>query len=312
MDIIYGKAFSIKNTAICLGKFDGVHAGHRKLLSCIQKAKEKNGLSTAIFTFQMHPGTLFGTTRQQVLTTLVEKTAILEQEHIDTMIAYPFTKETAAMEPEDFVKEVLCSCCDAKWIVVGEDFRFGKQRRGDVSLLQEMAGPCGYTLQVVPKVEKAGNVVSSTRIRACVEAGDMEQARELLQIPYHIAGTVVQGNQLGRTFGMPTANLLPEEEKLLPPYGVYAATVNMEGSWYSGITNIGEKPTIEGASAVGVETHIFAELPQFYGSRITVCLHHFIRPERKFPSVVELKKQMEEDAKKAKEILQKHPFPSAT
>lgn len=303
MNIISTAKFSLENTVVCLGKFDGVHAGHRQLLSCVRKECKKYGYSSAVFTFQMHPNTLLGNSRQKLLTTAEEKEELLKKEGIDTMIAYPFTEQTAAMEAGDFVRDILNGRCNAKIIVVGEDFCFGKNRKGDVALLEKLSGEYGYQVHAIKKVELNGAVVSSTRIRECIEAGKMEEAGELLCTPYHIQGVVVKGNQIGHTLGMPTANLLPEKDKLLPPFGVYAGRVLLNGRFYEGVTNIGMKPTISGKKEAGVETNLFSELPSFYGSRITVYLHSFLRPEMKFSSLETLKEQMKKDAAQAKIIL---------
>lgn len=303
MNIISTSDFTLKNTVVCLGKFDGVHAGHRQLLSCVRNECKSHGYQSAVFTFQMHPNTLFSTDRQKLLTTSEEKEGILKKEGMDVMIAYPFTEKTAAMEAEEFVEMVLFKRCNAKMIVVGEDFCFGKNRKGNVKLLKELSSIYDYELRAIKKVELNGEVVSSTRIRKYIQAGELTQANELLCEPYQFQGEVVKGNQLGRTLDMPTANLIPREDKLLPPYGVYASTVLLDGSLYTGITNVGMKPTIAGEKKAGVETNLFATLPMFYGSRITVYLHKFIRPEMKFSSIEALKEQMAKDAECARACL---------
>lgn len=303
MNIISTASFSLEHTVVCLGKFDGVHAGHRRLLSCVREECENYGYSSAVFTFQMHPNTLLGSGRQKLLTTAGEKESLLKKEGIDTMIAYPFTEKTAAMEAGDFVRDVLAGQCNAKMIVVGEDFCFGKNRQGNVELLKELSGEYGYQVRAIKKVELNGVVVSSTRIREYIEAGKMEEAGKLLCEPYHIQGEVVKGNQIGHTLDMPTANLVPEDDKLLPPFGVYASTVLLNGNLYEGVTNIGMKPTITGKKRAGVETNLFSTLPAFYGSNITVYLHSFLRPEMKFSSLEALKEQMQKDAGQARGIL---------
>lgn len=304
MNIICTAGFSLEDTVVCLGKFDGVHAGHRRLLSCVREECKNLGCRSAVFTFQMHPNTLLGSGRQKLLTTAEEKENLLKKEGIDTMIAYPFTEKTAAMEAGDFVRDVLVGQCNARMIVVGEDFCFGKNRRGNVGLLKELSGRYGYLVRAIEKVEMDGAVVSSTRIRECIEAGKMEAAKNLLCEPYHIRGEVVGGNKIGHTLDMPTANLIPEDDKLLPPFGVYASRVCLEGKLYGGVTNIGMKPTITGEKRAGVETNIFSTLPAFYGSHITVYLHGFLRPEMKFPSLEALKEQMKKDAGCAKILLE--------
>lgn len=304
MNIIKGNDFSIKESVVCLGKFDGVHVGHRHLITVMQEQSRQMGLPGVVFTFSVHPGNLFGQGNGKFLSTEDEKEAVLREMGVDMVIAYPFTAKTADMEPEDFVRDVLVGQCHARVIVAGEDFRFGKGRRGDTGLLQELSDVYGYHVKIVSKIKREGEIVSSTRIRTCISQGNLPMAERLLGRNYCISGEVVQGNQMGRTMDMPTANILPGEDKLLPPYGVYASRVLLDDTWYDGITNVGEKPTIEGSRAVGVETHIFAELPMFYQHFLYVYLIEYIREEQKFLSLEALKEQMGQDAKRAKEILQ--------
>lgn len=294
--------FTLKQSVLCLGKFDGVHAGHRRLLEKVGEICKNQDYHSVAFTFQLHPNTLFGQGRQKLLTTLREKEILLEQSGIETMIIYPFTRDTASMLPEEFVENVLVKQCDVKAIVVGQDFHFGKNRGGDVKLLQELSAIYGYELYAMEKVCMYDEIVSSTRIRHLIMNGNIPMANELLSSPYCFCSKVVKGNQIGRTLDMPTANQNVPEDKLLPPYGVYASTVMLRGKMYTSVTNIGEKPTIEGNSKVGIETNIFADLPMFYGEDISVYLHKYIRPEKKFSSLEELKEQMQVDMQTAKKI----------
>ena len=190
--------FRLKNTAVSLGKFDGVHLGHRLLIERIIKEKSR-GLQAVVFTFSLHPMSLFSDKELELIDTEKEKIEKLEQLGVDVLISYPFTKETAATEPEDFVRNILVKQLDVKVIVVGSDYRFGKKRKGDVNLLQKMSEECGYELVVYDKLQIDQHIVGSTLIRTEIAMGNMEFVEKLLGEPYRIEGEVVYGKQIGRT-----------------------------------------------------------------------------------------------------------------
>lgn len=292
--------FQFHNTAVSLGKFDGIHVGHRLLMSEITNEK-KRGLAAAAFSFAKHPRKQLDHTVNQLIYTEQEKKRILENLGLDILVSYPFDDSVIHMEAEDFVRDILVKKMGAKMVVVGEDFCFGYKRRGDTRLLAEMAGDSGYVLKVIPKRKVDGEVVGSSLIRQYLSIGEMEKANELLGSPFYISGEVLHGNEIGRTLGMPTANLLPVEEKLLPPNGVYVSRTCVNGVWYAGITNIGKKPTIrkedrkEGTGDQGVETHLFDFSGDLYGKNICVELFHYVRPEQKFSDYEALSRQMHSD-----------------
>lgn len=291
MEIIKGLDFKIENSAVSLGKFDGFHRGHRLLLDRIL---EHPKLHATVFTFD---GILNG--KQIYLEE--EKRSLLERLGVEREVLFPFSEETRSMTPEIFIREMLVERMDAKLICVGEDFHFGKDRRGDVDMLSKYAPQYGYELCVFPKIKEDGEVISSTRIRGELAQGRIEKANCLLGDPYFVRGEVVHGNALGRTIGMPTANLLPGEQKLLPAYGVYATRVEADGKIYGGVTNVGVKPTI-GADRANVETTLLHFDGDLYGKQITVYFLEFLRPEQRFDSLEELKAQMSRDKAKAEKI----------
>ena len=254
MEIIKGLDFKIKNSAVSLGKFDGFHRGHRLLLDRILEHPE---LHATVFTFD-------GILKGKQIYLEEEKRSLLERLGVEREVLFPFSEETRSMTPETFIREMLVERMDAKLICVGEDFHFGKERRGDVDMLSEYAPLYGYELCVFPKIKEDGEVISSTRIRRELAQGRIEKANRLLGDPYFVRGEVVHGNALGRTIGMPTANLLPGEQKLLPVYGVYATRVEVEGKTYGGVTNVGVKPTI-GADRANVETTLLVFVGKLYG-----------------------------------------------
>ncbi len=281
-------------TAVAIGKFDGFHCGHQKLLLRMQEQKEK-GLATVIFTFVPSPAAFFSKEKLRELTTIEEKRAIFEKAGIDYLIEYPFYQETANIEPETYIEEVLVERLHAKCIVAGDDVSFGRRGAGDCRLLTEKSKVYGYDVVIIDKVQYEGREVSSTYVREEVAKGNMELVHQLLGIPYHVGGTIVHGKRLGRTLGMPTVNQIPMEEKLLPPKGVYYSYVMLGERRLPSITNIGIKPTVTDALVMGVETYIYDFDEDVYGEELEVYLLSFKRPEMRFDTVEALKQQMAKD-----------------
>ncbi len=295
--MIYSKnttTFEIEeNTVLSLGKFDGVHRGHEFLMETLLE-KKKSGLKTVIFTFDIPPRRNVQHVEAKVLTTNREKMRHLEKMGIDYLIECPFTQEIMCMEAEDFIRWIA-EKLHVRCFVVGDDFHFGHNRRGDYRMLQELSGEFGYEVVVHPKIKEDGRDISSTFVREEVEKGEIEKANHLLGYPYFVEGTVLHGRQIGRTIGIPTINLIPPEEKLLPKFGVYATLVTVGEHTYRGVTNVGVKPTIEGKNPIGVETHLLDFSADLYEREVRVEFLTHIREEKKFASVAELKQQMSED-----------------
>lgn len=295
MEYIAGNTnFKYRNTAVTLGKFDGLHLGHQQLMDIIISYK-KEGLTAVMFSFLLHPGNLFSDKEFELIYTEEEKLAKLNRCGIDVLVSYPFTEETRSMEPEEFIKQILVEKLDAKVIVVGKDFRFGYHRSGDVTLLQEYEAVYGYKVIACEKRKWKNEVISSSTIRNALKAGDMEIVNAMLGQPYAIRGEVVHGRRIGRTLGIPTTNLIPSNSKLLPPCGVYASKTLIDGAEHQGVTNIGYKPTVGEEEYIGVETYIFDYDNDLYGKMIEVELFYFVRPELKFGSLEELIQKMRED-----------------
>ncbi|MCI9486997.1 MAG: bifunctional riboflavin kinase/FAD synthetase [Lachnospiraceae bacterium] len=291
--------------AVTLGKFDGLHKGHRKLIGQVLKAGEEEGLEPAVFTFSRPPRSVTAQEIQPVLLTNREKRIHLERLGVGLLVEYPFTEAVCHMEPETFVEQVLVKGLKVRRIVTGPDFRFGWRRRGDTALLSRLAERHGYKLTVIDKErDGAGRVISSTLVRGELGQGHVERANELLGYPYTVTGEVVHGNHLGRTFGMPTINQIPAREKLLPPNGVYTAAVEIDGRTYRGVSNVGYKPTIEGNYPKGVETYIFDFDRDLYGKTLDVQLFRYQRAERKFASVEALKAQLMRDAEEGRRFFE--------
>lgn len=294
MEIIRGLDFTLKNSSVSLGKFDGIHRGHRFLLDRIKEQKE---YIPTVFTFETNPSV-------SKIYTQKEKDRILENMGIAREIIFPFNETTKSMSPEAFIEEILVKQMDAKYICVGKDFRFGKNRAGDIHTLEAYQETFGYQLETYDKLTYADEIISSTRVRDLMDSEELPLLNELLGEPYFVMGEVLHGNALGRTMNMPTANLLPDGEKKLLPYGVYATTVRIGDKQYFGVTNIGKKPTI-GEYAVGVETYIMDFSRDIYGETIQVFFHDFIRSEYKFENVEALFAQIEKDKEMAGKLLRK-------
>lgn len=285
-------------SAVAIGKFDGIHLGHRKLLEEIVEQKKKGLLATA-FTFDLSAGAFFGGDSKE-LSTKWEKRELFERMGVDVLIEFPLNHETAATEPEEFIKKYLAGQMRAAYICAGADVSFGKRGAGNYELLKQYAQTYDYHIEIIDKVMVDGQEVSSTRIREAVREGEMELVHRMLGEPYSVSGQVEHGRHLGRTIGMPTANLLPPGEKLLPPNGVYYSRVLYGDQCYKSISNVGYKPTVSEQKQMGVETYLYDFAGDIYGSRIKVELLAFRRPERKFGSVEELKAQMEQDIEAGK------------
>lgn len=289
-----------RDTAVTLGKFDGVHRGHQKLISHICE-KERQGLESAVVTIWPDP-------KVKALLTKSEKKELLRKLGVSWWIDCPFLPQISHMEPEDFIREILVKRMRAKYIAVGSDFRFGYQRKGDWRLLERMQKEVGYELEVVEKETYGNREISSTYVKEALAQGNMELVNELLGYPYTVQGEVLHGRRIGRTLGMPTTNLIPSVGKLLPPNGVYASRTLMEAgnskTERPGITNIGYKPTV-GEYFRGVETYLFDFDGDLYGQEIAVQLYAFERPEQKFQSMDALKEQMHRDIEFGKKYFER-------
>ena len=275
-------------TAVSIGKFDGVHLGHRRLLEELLDQKEK-GLLAAVFTFDPYPEVFFGFGSKQILTTREEKEQIFEKMGIDLLVEFPFNAKSAATPSREFVSNFLCKQMRARFIAAGPDLSFGDHGSGNFALLEEMAPEYGFKAKKIEKIIMDDNVVSSTLIRRLIDTGEVTTAARYL------------GEALGRRIGIPTLNQTPPEDKLLPPFGVYYSDVLIGDKKYCGMTNIGVKPTVSDEKRVTVETYLYDFKGDIYGETATVQLLTHRRPEMKFSSVEELKHTMEQDIQAGRE-----------
>ena len=286
-------------TAVTLGKFDGLHRGHELLMQNVRACREEYSVATVAFTFDIPPRNRVEEIVATVLTTNDEKQYIFEKQGIDYLIECPFTPEVMSMEPKAFIEWIVTSL-NMKFVVVGDDFRFGYKRSGDFHTLQQYEEEYGYKTIVLDKLKDSNRDISSTYVREKIADGNIRKANELLGYNYFIKSEILHGKKLGRRIGMPTINMILPENKLLPPNGVYVTEVLVEGKVYMGVTNVGYKPTVSEERIVGVETFIDDFNQDLYGEKIVVSFLDYIRPEMKFASIDELKTQMESDIQVAR------------
>ncbi len=295
------REIKLQHTAVALGKFDGLHRGHQLLFDKLKRYREK-GYQTVIFTFDFHPANLLKHSRQKLIYSHDERIELLKSFGTDVLIEYPFTEETAHMLPDTFVKDVLLACIGAEVIVVGDDFHFGYKRSGDVQFLKSHAEEYGLIVDSCEKLcTEDGEEISSTLIRSLIEKGDMKTVRQLLGRPYSVSGLVARGFGNGRTIDMPTANLLPDQDKLLPPDGVYVSIASIPGSGeqYKALTNVGCNPTVGEGLSRRIETYILHYSGNLYGQKINVSLLEKLRDEKKFDNLAALRRQVQADQEAA-------------
>ena len=291
-------------TAVSIGKFDGVHLGHRRLLEELLDQKEK-GLLAAVFTFDPYPEVFFGFGSKQILTTREEKEQIFEKMGIDLLVEFPFNAKSAATPSREFVSNFLCKQMRARFIAAGPDLSFGDHGSGNFALLEEMAPEYGFKAKKIEKIIMDDNVVSSTLIRRLIETGEMESATKFLGHPHVLTGRVLHGQKLGRKLGVPTANLEIPSGVVVPKFGVYACKANIDGKSYPAVANVGIRPTVSG-SGITVEPWILDFSGNLYGKEITLEFYRFLREETKFPDLTALQRQIHLDAAETRRYFETH------
>ena len=287
-------------TVVAIGKFDGEHVGHRKILERMKKIAEEEGIATAVFTFGTPPSAVVGGAPKEQINTNAERREKLREAGIDYIVEYPFTPEIAAMTGEEFVLDVLLKKMNMQAIVAGPDCAFGKNRSGNAALLEAMGPKYGFRTQIIRKEQDGGRDISSTYIREELRKGNIEKANQLLGYEWSLEGTVTRGNHIGGSLlGFPTVNLEVPGGKLMPRYGVYGTVVELpDGTRVRGITNIGDNPTVQNDRLnhrVRIETFLLNFRGDLYDTPIRIRFLHFIRPEMKFRDLEELKEQIGRD-----------------
>ncbi len=291
------------NACVTIGNFDGVHLGHQRLFDIVeQRAYHSHGASIAI-TFNPHPLQILRPGGIKLISTCEQKIELIGMSGIDVLVIIPFTKSFAATSAVQFVDEILIKRIGVKHLFVGYDYAFGKGRTGDIPFLKRQGEEKGFSVTVIDAYYENEILVSSTKIRELVMAGDMAETKKLLGRYYQIRGEVQRGRQRGgKEIGFPTANLHVDEEDLIPKHGVYACQVICDGKCYGGVINIGLNPTFSENKLIA-EVHIFEFNQDIYGKPIKVNLLQFLREEKKFSGIEELSAQIARDVTRSKEIL---------
>ena len=282
--------------ALTIGNFDGVHLGHQAMLERLRREALARGLPAAVMTFEPHPREFFAPDQAPArLSSLREKLEILCELGVDRVYVCRFTYDLARTPPETFVERVLVQGLAVRWLLVGDDFRFGARRAGDLALLQALAGRCGYEVASISSVTIGGRRVSSTAVREALAAGDLGLASELLGRPYSMSGRVVGGDRIGRTLGFPTANIRMRHNR--PPlFGIFAVRVHGVGAQpLAGAASLGVRPTVHAAAAPALEVHILDFEGDIYGRHLRVEFLHKLRDEQKFSDVETLRRQIARD-----------------
>ena len=295
----------VKNAVVTIGTFDGVHLGHRKILSRIKELADDTGGETVILTFFPHPRMILHPEDQalKMINTMDEKAWLLDQLGIDHLIITPFTRDFSNQTAEEYIRDILVEKIGTKKIVIGYDHRFGKDRQGSLAELQQLAPVYDYEVIEIPEQDIHDVAVSSTRIRQALLNDDIDLANEFLGYPFFISGKVNRGDQIGRTIGYPTANILVEESyKLIPSDGIFAVKVYLDGVGYKGMGYIGHRPTINGMTR-NIEVNIFDFNEDIYTKPIRMELLHFVRGDVKFESLEQLKKQLDKDKEDVSQLL---------
>ena len=282
-------------SAVTFGKFDGLHKGHQKLVKKVREFGEKNKINSIVCAFDMRPLWEEKGLNPQLLMNGKEQQMHLEGQ-VDYLIECPFLS-VKEMEAETFIEKILSGLFHARYIVVGENFRFGHDRRGDVAMLAKFQEQYGYCLEVIPNEYYGERIVSSTYVKEVMKTGNIDLVNRLLSYPYTIAGTVQKGAGMGREIGYPTMDIYPCQEKILPPNGAYVCKLHVDQEWYQGVCNIGQKPTVSKGGETILSVHLFCyeKKEEANGKAVVLHLYHYLRPEEKFEDVEELKCQIEED-----------------
>jgi riboflavin kinase/FMN adenylyltransferase len=291
------------NTVLTIGNYDGMHIGHRKILSMVTKrAGEMKGTSM-VMTFDPHPMKVLAPERNvKLLTTPEEKERLIESTGIDVLLYVNFTKEFSRMLPEDFIENILVEKIRVKEIIVGTNYTFGKNKKGTVDLLRMRGEKYGFSVRAVRNAEVHGQVVSSSSIRSLLQKGAVAEVSKFLGRVYSIEGTVIKGKGRGqKILHVPTANITTPVE-IAPKEGVYAVRVGLEDTIYDGVANIGKNPTF-GNSQVSYEVHLLDFSGDLLGENIRIYFVNRIRGERTFPNVTSLENQIRDDIRVTREIL---------
>jgi riboflavin kinase/FMN adenylyltransferase len=293
------RPLSWRSPVLALGNFDGLHRGHVKIIERIQRGAGERGGTSVVLTFDPHPPRIVRPDKAPaLLMTKAQKIDALARAGVQGVAVVRFTREMSQSEPEMFVRNVLVEWLRVAEVWVGADFLFGRDRTGNFTLLRSLGAQYGFRAEKIDPIRYKDFVVSSTRIRRLVAEGRVDEAGALLGHHYAIEGTVVEGHQRGRDLGFPTANLSTDND-LIPPNGVYATAVTINGEVLPSVTNIGQRPTFGDNLATTIETHIMNKSMDLYGQKLRLVFVQRLRDERKFPDLEALQEQISADVRRA-------------
>lgn len=285
----------LQPAAVTIGSFDGVHIGHQQIINRLTRHAAEHGLISVVVTFEPQPREFLTPEKAPArLSSLTDKTARLAALGVDHLVVLPFNSQLRSLSADAFVRDILIDKLNTRWLQVGDDFRFGADRMGNIDFLR------GYAFDVTDLASQCidGHRVSSTQIRDWLAQADFSQAEHLLGAPWSLTGRVIYGRQLGRTIGVPTANMLLPHHRL-PTDGVFAVRAQLDGQWVNGVANLGPKPTV-GDERLWLETHFFDYDGHLYGRRIRVELHQRLRGIETFDNLDALKTQIQRDMQAAR------------
>lgn len=308
MQIHYGlDNFNAVKPVITIGTFDGVHLGHREVILRLRQISADISGESVVFTFYPHPRIVVDSREDslRLLSTQEEKIALLQNMGIDHLVIYPFTEEFSKLTYHEFVKNILVDKMHLNYLVIGYDHKFGQDRQGDFMSLRELSIDLGFKIERLDELLLNDTVVSSTKIRKALDEGNILKANQYLGYKYILMGRVIEGRQLGRKLGFPTANIEPyDDHKLVPRDGVYAVRVELNGKFFKGMLNVGVRPTVNyNADHRSIEVHLFEFDEDIYGADLTLHFEDKIRDEQKFPGLDELRAQLTKDKESALKIL---------
>lgn len=295
-----------RGSCVTTGTFDGVHIGHRSILSRLSEKAKASDLESVMVTFDPHPRKVLfpNQTGLKLLTTIDERLELLESSGIDSVIVHPFTLDFSRTSALIYVRDLLVGKAGMKKLVIGYDHQFGKNREGDIDQLKELAPLYGFEVDEIPAQEIDDVNISSTKIRNALLDGDIQTANRYLDYRFFVTGSVVKGRQRGREIGFPTANIeVSDKDKIIPRIGVYAVTVDYKAKTWDAMLNIGQNPTFEETNDLRAEVHIFDFDQSIYGEKLRINFHSRLRDEFKFDSSKALVEQLNKDEIKARELL---------
>lgn len=307
MKIFKDKKDSLRNKdggVYALGNFDGVHLGHKEIILKVKKISQSKNIPSGVLIFDPHPRNYFNPDLNDfILSDINTRSYLLEKTELDYLGILTFNKEMSDLSPRDFVEKIIKNRVGVSHLIVGYNFRFGKNRKGDVEILSEICEEFNIDLTVIGQVKNKELAISSSKVREAIECLDFKKVKEIIGDNWKILGRVVQGDKRGREIGFPTANIMMDNI-MKPKLGVYAVKIEFDNNIYNGIANFGVRPTFDKSKSLPIlEVHLFNFSDNLYKKEIVVSFIDFIRKEKKFDGLVSLKKQIELDIKQAKNLL---------